>query len=221
VEPINFESRKRLTQREVQAARRLAKIHALLDELEPESENDRFSSRADIQRWKPARGRRGAPMVLGLHDGDIYLPIVQSEADWDRVTVEREDVFLRRFGFDWPRRYRGALIRLKHERELSDREIKLLFRAGCLKRSTDDVRFEANRWLAATGWMLIACLSPTILLFVSGVATHVPTTLVRGLAVVGVAGWLLTMVWMGYAFYIEPWRIHERSLARLVVRTGP
>ena len=78
-----------------------------------------------------------------------------------------------------------------------------------------------NVRLAATGWILVACLFPTIMLFVSGVATHVPTTLVRGLAVISVAGWLLVMVWMGYAFYIKPWLIHERSLARLTTRTYP
>ena len=218
---VDHEARKRLSHREDQAARRLAAIHALLDELAPGSEGIRFASLSDTQHWEPARDRRGMPMVLGVHDGDCYLPIVQSEADWDRATVEREDLFLRRFGFDWPHRYREALIRLKHERELSDREIKLLFRAGCLKRSADDVRFEANRWLAVTGWILIACLSPTIMLFVSMIAMHAPTTFSRGLAAIGVAGWLLILVWMGYAFYIKPWRIHERSLARLTTRTAP
>lgn len=221
MEAVDLKSGKRLSRREVQAARRFATIHALLDEPAPESEGKRFASPSDTQHWEPARDRRGMPMVLGVHEGDCYLPIVQSEADWDRATVEREDLFLRRFGFDWPHRYREALIRLKHQRELSDRETKLLFRAGCLKRSEDDVRFETNRWLAVTGWILIACLSPTIVLFVSMIAMHAPTTFSRGLAAIGVAGWLLILVWMGYAFYIKPWRIHERSFARRSTRAVP
>lgn len=221
MKPADPESRKRLSHREAQAARRLAAIHALLDELAPGPEDIRFASRSDARHWEPARDRGGTPMVLGVHDGDRYLPIVQSEADWDRATVEREDLFLRRFGFDWPHRYREALIRLKHERELSDREIRLLFRAGCLKRSADDIRFEADRWVAVMGWMLIACLSPTIVLYASMVSTHVPTTLSSGLASIGVAGFLLILVWMGYTFYIKPWRIHARSLAHLTTRTEP
>lgn len=218
MKPIKLEPRKRLTQRDVQASQRQEQIKALLDDLGPATDEIRFHSPADAAYWEPARDRDGVPMWLGIHDGDTYLPIVQSEADWDRATVEREDLFLRRYGIDWPRRYREALIRLKHEWDLTDREIKLLYHAGCLKRNAQGVRFVASRWTAFAGWVLIACLSPTIMLFVAGVATHVPTTLPRGLVTIGVAGWLLILVWMGYAFYIKPWRIHERSLARSIAR---
>jgi len=211
VKPTNLGPRKRLSQRDAQAAHRLAQIEELLDDLAPPVDEIRFRSPEDDAHWEPSRDRDGLPMVLGIHDGDTFVPIVQSEADWDRATVEREDLFLRRYGFDWPRRYREALIRLKHERDLTDREIKLLYRAGCLKRNAQGVRFVASRWNAFAGWVLIACLSPTIILFVLGVATHVPTTLMRGLAAFVVAAWLLILVWLGYTFYIRPWRIHVRS----------
>jgi hypothetical protein len=206
----DFEKRKFLTQREAQAARRFAQIQKVLDDLAPPIEEVRFGSPADAERWEPARGRDGVQMQPSIHNGDTYLPILRSEADWDRATIEREDLFLRRYGFDWPRRYREALIRLKHERDLTDREIKLLYRAGCLKRNAHDVRFEASKWLAFAGWALIASLVPTIILVLLEIVMHAPNTVTRGLAELGAAGWLLALVWMGYTFYVKPWRILMR-----------
>ena len=129
----------------------------LLDQMESQWDARRSLQDSDEDNWAP-QDRYGVPMRLGISGGDNFIPIVQSEADWDRATVEREDVFLHRFGFAWPHPHRKAPIALKHERGLTDPEIRRLYGTGNVRRQGSGVRFVASLFMAITGCTMIAIL---------------------------------------------------------------
>lgn len=65
--------------------------------------------------------------------------------------IDDEQLFIRRFGFDWPRSDRIAVIEMKQRLDLTDREIRLLQWTGNLKRKHGVVTLASARWAAIFG----------------------------------------------------------------------
>jgi hypothetical protein len=161
---------------------RLAEIAALLDELTP----------------------------IDDAAGPIPIPLVLSEAAWDQVTIAREDIFFRRFGFDWPHHHRAELLSLKHAHELSDREIRLLHQTGDIRRYRTGVRYVPSRLTAAFGWVIIATLAPMALVLTAR-AVMSPALAPSLLLLASVFLLCVFAVqWFAYRFYVTPWRIFRR-----------
>lgn len=99
-----------------------------------------------------------------------------SEAERDREAIEDEKMFIRRFGFDWPRSDRVALLELKHRCDLTDREIRLLKWTGSLKCKGGVVTITSNRGMAIFGKCLIAvmCIEFVLVMLASLLAVHHP-----------------------------------------------
>ncbi len=142
----------------------------------------------------------------------LSIPDLSRGAGDDVEVIESELAFIRRFGFDWPRRQRELLIRLKQERDLTDREIRLLYLTGDLRYGPLGVRLGGNRWLAAWGWTQIAVvLALSAILFWAAwpVATLPSGNKVRVFAA------LAGLVGLAYALYltlVRPWHIRQRTM---------
>jgi|GEM_PF-5855282 len=204
----NFPVSKMSTDKE--ASRRLAEMMELLDQLEAAERTGTPESEGDTGNWPPL-DRYGQPMRIGISTGDSIIPLVESEADWDRATVEREDLFERRFGFAWPHRYRKELLRLKHERELTDREVKLLHTTGNLHRHRTGVRLSSNGFIALMGCLFIAAMTVMFLMLALRVTMTLSLTWPQVAGVVVFSLFLLGVSWASHQFYIQPWRIVRRE----------
>ncbi|TAM22865.1 MAG: hypothetical protein EPN60_16275 [Nevskiaceae bacterium] len=129
----------------------------------------------------------------------------------DARVIEDERRFKKRFGFVWPPAQRAALIRLKHERGLTDPEIRLLRWSGVLRRTPTGVTLTSAVWLALWGSVILGYLA---LVTLAVLVATVPS-IVGGapISVRYVGAWVLMGVF-GYLiwwFHIEPWRIERRT----------
>ncbi|MBS0437639.1 MAG: hypothetical protein JSR75_22575 [Proteobacteria bacterium] len=68
----------------------------------------------------------------------------------DAAVISDETKFRRRFGrsFDWGRRDREALIRFKHQQDLTDRQIRLFWCTDNLRRTAQGFSLAASPWIA-------------------------------------------------------------------------
>ncbi len=134
----------------------------------------------------------------------------------DAEVIRDEKQFRRRFGsgFDWPKRDRIALIALKHEKDLTDAEIKLFRRTGNLSRGPFGVRLTASRWAAWFGWFQLAYLTPLLLVLLAGLNANMFRDPGRAMLVIvllcGVIGFCIAI----YLLYIKPWLIQKRTQVR-------
>lgn len=131
--------------------------------------------------------------------------------DYDRQVVADEYEFRVRFGFERPRRDRKHLIELKHALDLTDREIRLLQRAGALSFKPEGVRLNASRWMAVYGRFMIATLGLLGLQVCHLLSRQNAVTLLLIAKLVGLAVTLVSMVWFIQRIYIRPWLIQRRT----------
>ncbi len=131
----------------------------------------------------------------------------------DNEVIRDEKQFRLRFGpgFDWPKRDRIALIALKHEKDLTDAEIKLFRRTGNLSRGPFGVRLTANRWMAWFGWLQLAYFAALLLAVIAGLNVGMLQSPSRTLGVavllLALAGFCFTI----YLMYIKPWMVQKRT----------
>ncbi|WHZ20653.1 MAG: hypothetical protein OJF55_002802 [Rhodanobacteraceae bacterium] len=132
----------------------------------------------------------------------------------DRAAIDDERVFIRRFWFDWPRRDRVAVIALKHQCDLTDREIRLLRWTGNLRRRNGVVTLASARWAAVFG----RCLA-ILMFFEFGVAVlsqmasiHQRLSPAQFGKLYGVTAFVLAMLWLVHLGYIKPWVIEQRVM---------
>lgn len=132
----------------------------------------------------------------------------------DRQVMEEERAFRARFRCDRPRRDRENLIRLKHEADLTDAEIRGLLFNGSIRFDADGAHLSALRSLAILGHIVMGFLGLQ-LLEAWNLASHsplpVPSTLLRFIGVVVI---LLIFAWIVQQIYIRPWRIQRRVFLR-------
>src|SRR6185312_3565604 len=133
----------------------------------------------------------------------------------DRKAIENERVFIRRFGFDWPRRDRIAVIELKRRLDLTDREIRLLKWTGNRKQKHGVVRLASTRWSAIFGRSLIiaAGIEFAGLMLLEAVTTHHALSGLQVAKLYGTTAFVLAMLWMVHFGYVKPWIIERRVRA--------
>lgn len=113
-----------------------------------------------------------------------------------------------RFWFDQPWRDRENLIRLKHEADLTDREIRLLKFTCTLRFDADGVRLVAPRSLAIFGRIVMGFLGLEAWGLASKSSLPVPDLLLR---LAGIMVMLLMMGWAVQQIYIRPRQIRQRA----------
>lgn len=133
----------------------------------------------------------------------------------DRKAIENEQTFIRRFGFDWPRRDRIAVIDLKRRHDLTDREIRLLQWTGNLKRKHGVVTVVNTRWSAIFGRILIvaAAVEFTGFVLLGALTTHHALSALQVLKLFGATAFVLALLWLVYLVYVKPWIIERRIRA--------
>lgn len=158
-------------------------------------------------------GRLEHDVRQAVREGAAHAEALSLEVH-DRHVVGEERAFRARFGFDRPRRDRENLIRLKHEADLTDREIRLLKFTCSLRFDADSVRLVASRILAIFGRIVMGFLALEGLEawgLASESSLPVPVLLLR---LAGVMVILLVMGWAVQQIYLRPWQIRERVRKR-------
>lgn len=134
----------------------------------------------------------------------------------DQDAINNERVFIRRFGFDWPRTDRIGVIALKHRLDLTDREIRLLKLTYNLSRRNGVVRLASTRWAAIFG----RCLTIFVLvefasaLLLQALVTHHALSGLQAAKLCGVTTFILAMLWLIHLGYIKPWIIEQRVMKK-------
>lgn len=191
------------------AGERLERMIALLDQLDDTREAQLQLQNRDRNDRAP-RDRLGNPMSIEMCDDNNFARVIQME-DWDHAAVEREDVFRRRFGFTWPLPYRQALIHLKHQRKLSDREIWWLYKSGSLSKKENGVRFAASRFMAIVGCVVIATLMLQHALVLLRVASVPVLTWKQSIVAFMLMAGIFVVQGGAYRVFVKPWRIYRRA----------
>jgi len=131
----------------------------------------------------------------------------------DEVVIRDNESFRRRFGpgFDWPRFQREALIRLIHEKDLTDSEVKLFRHTGNLIRTPFGVYLGAKRWMAVIGVFQI-----TLFASIFAVTLGVVWPYLFALTDKALKGWVLiaglaALCYALYLTFILPWTIQRRT----------
>lgn len=134
----------------------------------------------------------------------------------DHDAIDDEHVFIRRFGFDWPRSDRIGVIELKHRLDLTDREIRLLKWTGNLRRSRGVVTLASARWAAIFGRCLaaFAVFEFALVMLLEMAATHHALSAAQIAKLYGLTAFVLAMVWLVYLGYIKPWVIEQRVMKK-------
>jgi hypothetical protein len=141
----------------------------------------------------------------------------------DEDVIRDEKKFRRRFGlgFDWPKRDRIQLISLKHEKDMTDAEIKLFRHSGNLTRGPFGIRLSATRWGAWFGGIQLAYFGTLLLALLAGLNTSMLRSPSRafGVAVLvlGLLGFCITI----YLMYIKPWIIQKRTERKKFAECAP
>lgn len=142
---------------------------------------------------------------LGSLEDDLF-----DEAD--RLVIGSEDAFIKRFGFDAPLRDRKHLIDLKHHADLTDREIRLLRRAGSLSFGATSASISASVVMAAWGWFqLLALFGLMLLAFLLAGRVAIPPGLQMA-KVMAIEATLSVICWVVSQAYILPHRIQQRVI---------
>lgn len=131
----------------------------------------------------------------------------------DEVVIRDRPSFRRRFGpgFDWSPSHREALIRLIHEKGLTDIEVKLFRHTGNLIRTPFGVHLGAKRWMAVIGVFQI-----TLFASIFAVTLGVVWPYLFALTDKALKGWVLiaglaALCYALYLTFILPWRIQRRT----------
>ena len=136
------------------------------------------------------------------------------ENERDRQAIDDERVFIARFGFDRPRRYRESLMKLKHAEDLTDREIRLMYHTFSLRSDAQGVQLNASRGIAILGRVVlgILCLQIVNAWVLAGHASMPTPMLACRFSVLMIM--LLAMGWFVHWAYIRPWQIQQRTRAQ-------
>lgn len=86
-------------------------------------------------------------------------PSEQKPLSEDAKAIESESAFKARFGFDAPRHRRQQTLALKHDADLTDREIRLLQRFRCLAFTGKAAEISAPVYLAMWGYLQIGAVA--------------------------------------------------------------
>ncbi|MGH8041092.1 MAG: hypothetical protein ACREPN_03495 [Rudaea sp.] len=159
----------------------------------------------------PAEQRLAELQQIWREAEPILEPCELERLDAEAITDRR--VFKRRFGYDWPLRFhREALVKLRQQRDWTDKEVWLFLLSGTLRRGTFGVKPAASAWTAAFGVVLVSVML-VFTTFVGGFFVAHGEALTLNMAARGGAAMLLYLGvgWVLYQLYVRPWRIQRRD----------
>lgn len=134
----------------------------------------------------------------------------------DRRAVEDERYFIHRFGFDWPRRDRLALIDLKHRHDVTDRQIRLFKWTGNLRRKNGAVTLAATRGSAIYGrCLIVGIFVEFVLLLLPGMLTVHHLSVLQVAKLCAAAAYVIAMAWGVNLGFVKPWAIQRRALGKI------
>lgn len=157
-----------------------------------------------------------AEMRAILGEAERGGPCPRGPLTSDRDAIDDEHVFIRRFGFDWPKRDRVGLLAFKHRLDVTDREIRLLWWTGNLRRKNGVVTLASTRWAAIFGRCLavVAFLEFTVIMLLQMVTVHHALSGLQVAKLYGATAFVLAMLWLLHLGYIKPWIIQQRVMKR-------
>jgi hypothetical protein len=143
-------------------------------------------------------------------------PEAATQVPSDQEVIDDEHAFRRRFGlgFSWPRIHREALIKLKREFDLTDREIRLFRHTGNLKRTPTGVYLDANRWVAAWGWAQLAFFGSLLVVLALVTWPNLVSANPHAWKAVGSMVGIALFCWLIYLTFVKPWTIRRRFAAQ-------
>lgn len=153
----------------------------------------------------------------------VAIDTAVKEAEWspehqDQLAIRDEYVFRKRFGFVVNRLQREKIIALKHEADLTDKEVRILRKSSSIVFRNERLQVMAPTALAIWGYILIAFLM--LMMFLSllaaELAEHVGMKEVVVLIVVNAL--LLFGMNASNDVYIWPQRIRKRVEQRRMIR---
>ncbi len=155
-----------------------------------------------------------------LRDSDI---IAADDELSDEAVVNDKSKFRRRFGrgFDWERPHREALIKLKREWDLTDREIRLFWETRNLRKTRRGVELTASPWAAVSGSLQLLYVVPLCMIAVlagwQNLLFAPSRYLSAWLMLFGIAVYAVVLYWS----QIKPWLVQRQLHRRLVSDERP
>lgn len=156
------------------------------------------------------RERLKSELVAAIREGVSKADLITTDKR-DRQVVADERAFIARFGFDRPQRDREGLIQLKHAKDLTDREIRLLKLTCAIRFGAQGVQLAASRSIAVFGRALICLLGLQMVYACLLVAHSGSAAPILVMKLAGVAVMLMGMGWSVHQLYVQPWLIQRRT----------
>lgn len=117
-----------------------------------------------------------------------------------------EDVFERRFRFDAPIKVRRAVLQMKKDLDLTDREIGLLKLSGLLVIRGNEVTLKKSRLISVHGWSIYSVFATLLLLgYVLVILSSAPFT--SALKIIACT----PILWLIHRYCIRPSQILRRA----------
>lgn len=156
-----------------------------------------------------------SPHIDAMQEVLVAIDTAIKEAEWspdhqDQLAICDEQAFRRRFGFAVNRLQREQIITLKHEADLTDKEIKVLRSSGSLVFQNGKLRVMAPTLIAIWGYIQIVMLLLMMVLSVLAAvsAQKMGWTSIAGIVVLNVI--LLFGMNVSNDVFIWPQRIRKR-----------
>ena len=145
----------------------------------------------------------------------VAIDTAIKEAEWspdhqDQLAICDEQVFRKRFGFVVNRQQREQIISLKHEADLTDKEIKILRSSGSLAFQKGKLTVMAPTLIAVWGYIqiLLSLLLMTLSVLAAASAQKISGTGIAGIVLLNLI--LLFGMNLSNDVFIWPQRIRKR-----------
>jgi len=145
----------------------------------------------------------------------VAIDTAIKEAEWspdhqDQLAICDEQVFRKRFGFVVNRQQREQIISLKHEADLTDKEIKILRSSGSLAFQKGKLTVMAPTLIAVWGYIqiLLSLLLMTLSVLAAASAQRISGTGIAGIVLLNLI--LLFGMNLSNDVFIWPQRIRKR-----------
>lgn len=130
----------------------------------------------------------------------------------DHEALEEEQAFRHRFWFTVNRARREKVLTLKHDADLTDREVRLLWWTSNLDLNGPEAKITASRIVQVWGYIQMVIL---VLLMLIGImkAVEAADRTVQQLVAVAIAEGILAMILLGIEYlYVRPFQVLRRVL---------
>ncbi len=128
----------------------------------------------------------------------------------NKISVNNPRFFRFRFGWNWPKLYRKALVRFSQEHEFTDGQIKGLYRSGNLKCTPTGISVLGSRTKFWVGLMIAIYINAIYALPISLNWQRIQSDALLAIRTVEVVSVSIVFTWSTYKVFIEPWLLMTR-----------